>query len=168
MPWLTDGRGIDGRLRGLGLPAEPFSSSELDTSGSGWSPVTQLAGAFHAALPSCEPDEGETSWVGNKAGAMVWGDILRKSMVSSRLRTLGGRDTNGSLKTGPLKCGGEEDDEDGVSARASVRKPLMLASPNPTLEIDALLVDWGSNDGSMIPSMRSRLRSMLNSGCKLD
>jgi len=85
------------------LVAEAFSSSELDTSGSGWSPVTQLAGAFHAAMPSCEPDAGETSWGGNTAGAMVCGDILRVSMVPSRLRTLGGRDTNGSLNTGPLK-----------------------------------------------------------------
>ena len=99
---------------------------------------------------------------------MVCGDILRVSMVPSRLRTLGGRDTNGSLNTGPLKWGGEEDDEDGVGARASGRKPLMLASPNAPPGIGPLLVDCESSDGSMIPSMRSRLRSMLNSGCRLD
>src|SRR5258707_8555393 len=120
MPWFCIARVTVALLRALRLLAEAFSSSELDTSGSGWSPVTQLGGAFHAAMPSCEPDGGETSWGGNTAGAIVCGDILRASVVISRLRTLGGRDTNGSLKTGPLKWGGEEDDEDGVGARASM------------------------------------------------
>ena len=165
MPWFCIARVTVALLRALRLLAEAFSSSELDTSGSGWSPVTQLGGAFHAAM-SCEPDEGGTSWGGNAAGAIVCGDILRASVAPSR--TLGGRETNGSLKTGPLKWGGEEDDEDGVGARASMRRPLMLASPNGGPEIGALELDWESSDGSMIPSIRSRLRSMLNPACWVD
>jgi hypothetical protein len=76
MPWLCKARETVVRLRALRLLAEAFSSSELDTSGSGCSPVTQLGGAFHGAIPSCEPEAGDTSCGGITAGTMVCGDIL--------------------------------------------------------------------------------------------
>lgn len=133
MTWLCKVRGVVVRLRDLRLLAEAFSSSELDTSGSGWSPETQLGGAFHAAMPSCAPEGGETSCGGNTAGVIACGDILR-SVTPSRARAPGGDEINGSLNTGPPKLGGEEDDEDGVSARPSARRALVLTSPQLALE----------------------------------
>ena len=97
---------------------------------------------------------------------MVRGDILRCSWVLSRLRTLDGRDMKGSLNTGPPKLGGDDEDEDGVGARPSRLKPLLLGSPKPMPDIGGLLDKLGRRDVSMIPSMR--LKSRSNSGGTTD